>query len=116
MIDPALPLHRQAQIKSYRESGLTLQAWCGQEGISKEQMKYWMGLASLPRNRRYRHSQIDRRAGRLGSIHDGAFSPALFAVSTIFHRVGALKLCPWCPQIMPARPTTNGPTQNLHMK
>ncbi|CAM4343198.1 hypothetical protein FHS16_002531 [Paenibacillus endophyticus] len=28
--------------RAYRESGLTLQAWCEQAGITKEQMKYWM--------------------------------------------------------------------------
>lgn len=42
MIDPTLPPYWQTQIKAYRESGLTLQAWCDQEGIAKEQMKYRM--------------------------------------------------------------------------
>jgi hypothetical protein len=42
LIDPTLPPHWQTQIKAYRESRLTLQAWCDQEGVAKEQMKYWM--------------------------------------------------------------------------
>jgi hypothetical protein len=42
MADPTLLSHWETQIEAYRESRLTLQAWCDREGVSKERMKYWM--------------------------------------------------------------------------
>lgn len=42
MTDSTLRSHWETQIEAYRESGLTLQAWCDREGVSKEHMKYWM--------------------------------------------------------------------------
>lgn len=39
--------HWQNQIRDYRESGLTMRAWCAERGVSFNQLKYWLRKLSL---------------------------------------------------------------------
>lgn len=84
MTDPTLLPHWETQIQAYRKSGLTLQAWCDREGISKERMKYWM-------YRRKAGSQPRRPSAAFVPVHVEPLAPAA-DLSPIWVQVGEFRV------------------------